>query len=336
MEVLEVDPHDADALAAWSAVHRAALLAARPDDVPVPLEEVRAQALAGRPEREPSELVHLLAARDGDRVVAAARLELPLRDNRHLGWAEAWVAPDARRRGAGTRVLADVRERCRAAGRSLLMTELDEPPGDDGAGRAFLEHHGFRCELSEVRRELALPVPEERLSALEQEARGRSAGYEVVTWRDRCPDDLVEARAALGVAMSTDVPLGGLDYGEEVWDASRVREREGLLAEQGRSSVVAAARHRATGDLVAFTELVVRRAAPDEVHQWETLVLRAHRGCRLGLLVKAAALRRLVAEVPGARRVVTVNATTNAPMVAVNEALGFVPDGVVSTWQRTV
>jgi GNAT superfamily N-acetyltransferase len=336
VEVLEVDPHDDDALAAWSAVDRAALLARRPRDVPATLQELRAVALAGRPERDPSELVHLLAAREGGRVVGAARLELPLRDNAHLGWAEAAVAPDARRRGAGRALLTELEERCRDLGRTVLMTELDEPPGDDGAGRAFLERAGFSCELVEVRRELALPVPEARLAALEQQARDRAGGYEVVTWRDRCPDHLVEARAELGRAMSTDVPLGGLDYGEEAWDAARVREREALLAEQGRSSVVAAARHAASGALVAFTELVVRPDVPDDVHQWETLVLRAHRGSRLGLLVKAAALRRLLDQVPGARRVVTVNATTNAPMMAVNEALGFVPDGTVTTWQKSL
>jgi GNAT superfamily N-acetyltransferase len=336
VEVLEVDPHDDAALSAWSRVHRAALLAHRPDDVPVPQAEVRAQALAGRPERDPSELVHLLALRDGADVVAVARLELPLRDNLHLGWVEAWTDPAARRRGAARALLAAVEDRCRAAGRTLLMTELDEPPGGDGAGRALLEATGFSCELVEVRRDLALPVPEDRLAALEAQARDRAGGYEVVSWRDRCPDDLVDARAELGRAMSTDVPLGGLDYREEEWDAARVREREGLLAEQGRSGVVAAARHRPTGALVAFTELVARTAAPAEVHQWETLVLREHRGHRLGLLVKAAALRRLVAEVPGARRVVTVNAATNAPMVAVNEALGFVPNGTVTTWQKGI
>lgn len=61
-------------------------------------------------------------------------------------------------------------------------------------------------------------------------------------------------------------------------------------------------------------------------------MLREHRGHRLGALVKAAVLRELTASLPQVRRVSTVNAEDNAPMVAVNEALGFVRAGQLSSW----
>lgn len=335
VEVREVDPRGPD-LDAWAGVLAASLLADRPDDPPPPVAELRAGALAGLPERDPSELVRLLLAVDGGEPVGAGRLELPLRDNTHLAYVEVHVRPDARRRGVGTALLAALERE--ATGRTLLMTDLDEPPALLGAspGRRALERADFACALTEVRRDLLLPVPEERLDRLEAEAAERAQGYRVVTWRDRCPDDLVDARAALGRVMSVDAPIGALDVHEEVWDAARVRERERLLAEQGRASIVAAAVCEATGALVAFSELAARPALPDLVEQWETLVLAAHRGRRLGLLVKAAALRRLAVEVPGARRVVTANADTNAWMIAVNELLGFVPNGASTSWQREV
>ncbi|MCU1691943.1 MAG: family N-acetyltransferase [Frankiales bacterium] len=334
--VLDVDPRDDDALSAWQAVHAAALVQDRPGDAVPPLQEVRAAALAGLPERSPSELVRLLLVRDDGRPVGAGRVELPLRDNTHLLYAEAHVHPDARRRGAGRALLRAAEEQAAAAGRALLTADLDEPPHLLGRspGRAFLEAAGFTRGLLEVRRELALPVPADRLDALDEQARERSAGYRVVTWRDRCPDALLDARADLGRVMSVDAPVGDLDVHEEAWDAERVREREQLLVEQGRGCVVAAALHEATGALVAFTELVVRPALPERAEQWETLVLAAHRGHRLGLLVKVAALRRLVVEQPQVRAVSTTNADTNRWMIAVNEALGFVPDGEVSSWQR--
>jgi len=331
-----VDARDERAFAPWHAVVTAGLRDLRPDDVVPGAAEARAAALAGRPEREPSELVELLLAREGGEVVGAARVELPCRDNPHVTYVEATVVPAARRRGAGTALLDAVLARSRVLGRTLVVTELDEPPHLAGVspGRRFLEATGFREVLVEVRRDLALPVPPERLDALEEEAARHADGYDVVTWRDRCPDQLVDSRAELGRAMSTDVPLGELDWREETWDAARVREREQLVAEQGRTSVVAAARERTTGRLVAFTELAARPAEPAQVDQWETLVLQAHRGRRLGTLVKVAALRRLAAEVPGARFVTTGNAVTNGPMIAVNEALGFVPAGTYSSWQR--
>jgi thymidylate synthase (FAD) len=71
---------------------------------------------------------------------------------------------------------------------------------------------------------------------------------------------------------------------------------------------------------VAFTELVASDGLPERLVQWETFVLAAHRGHRLGTLVKTAVLRRVAAELPQARRVVTTNAEVNGPMIAVNDA----------------
>ena len=86
------------------------------------------------------------------------------------------------------------------------------------------------------------------------------------------------------------------------------------------------------GRLVAFTDLQVPLAQPERAHQGGTLVLREHRGHRLGALVKAAVLRELAATLPEVRRISTYNSDTNTPMVAVNEALGFRPAGQLSTW----
>lgn len=337
ISVLDVDPLG-DALAGWHAVVAASLQASRPDDVVPPLAETRAAALAGLPERDPSELVTVLLAVDGDHPAGAARVDVPQRDNHHLVYVDLHVAPDSRRRGVGTRLLDEVATRARAMGRTLLTTDLDEPPALAGSspGRAFLGRHGFECALTEVRRDLAVPVPPGRLATLEERTRPHSAGYRVVTWRHECPDDLVDSRAELGRVMSVDVPLGSLDWQEEAWDAARVREREQVVREQGRALLVAAAVHEETGQLVAFTELAVRPAEPRLVDQWETLVLGPHRGHRLGLLVKVAALRLLAEQYPDARTIATCNADVNAPMIAVNEALGFVPNGASSSWQLSL
>ena len=60
-------------------------------------------------------------------------------------------------------------------------------------------------------------------------------------------------------------------------------------------------------------------------YQWGTLVRPDHRGHRLGLAVKVANVRLLQETHPRITTVVTFNADVNAPMVAVNERLGFVP-----------
>jgi hypothetical protein len=68
--------------------------------------------------------------------------------------------------------------------------------------------------------------------------------------------------------------------------------------------------------------------------QDDTLVAKAHRGNRLGMLVKILNLRRLEAERPSVERILTFNAAENEHMLAINVALGFRPAGHSGEWQR--
>jgi hypothetical protein len=81
------------------------------------------------------------------------------------------------------------------------------------------------------------------------------------------------------------------------------------------------------GRLVPFTDRQVPLAQPERAHQGGTLVLREHRGHRLGALVKAGVLREPTATLPMVRRISTYNSDSNTPVVAVDEARGFRPVG---------
>jgi GNAT superfamily N-acetyltransferase len=78
----------------------------------------------------------------------------------------------------------------------------------------------------------------------------------------------------------------------------------------------------------------VPRDAPALGYQQDTLVLREHRGHGLGLALKLANHRALVAALPGVLRVRTWNAVENAHMLAVNTALGFRPSGYSREWHK--
>ncbi len=56
-----------------------------------------------------------------------------------------------------------------------------------------------------------------------------------------------------------------------------------------------------------------------------TAVLPEHRGHGLGRWMKAESIRRARAHHPGLAGLVTDTASSNAPMLAVNDALGYVP-----------
>ena len=116
----------------------------------------------------------------------------------------------------------------------------------------------------------------------------------------------------------------------EVEDAERIRHGERSGTEQGLRFYAVAARCDQTGELAGLTHLSVDPLVPEWGHQGLTAVSRAHRGHRLGMLVKAAMLQHLAGAEPGLRRIMTGNAGTNRHMIAINAELGF---RVLDEWQ---
>ena len=94
------------------------------------------------------------------------------------------------------------------------------------------------------------------------------------------------------------------------------------------------AEHVPSGRLVAFSELLLAHDTPDQAWQMATVVHPLHRGHRLGLAVKIANLDLLAEKAPAVRLIVTGNAQSNAPMIAVNDMLGFEVAGVGMFWQK--
>jgi hypothetical protein len=82
---------------------------------------------------------------------------------------------------------------------------------------------------------------------------------------------------------------------------------------------------------VGFTDLGRASTIPDVAFQWATIVRVAHRGHRLGMLLKLANLDQLRREMPTVRHLNTWNAASNTWMVAVNEAVGF---RVMEAWTK--
>jgi len=334
VRVLQVDPRDETALAAWFAVQQAVERDERPDEVCTLLDEVRAGVLDGSGP-DPDSASVLLSAVCEDEVVGAVRLHLPRRDNLHLAEVELYVHPAARRRGVGRALVTEMDRVARADGRTSLIGYTDEPPArpsamSEGAARAL----GFVRTQQEVRRDIDLPLDPGRAAALEAEITAYAVAFDMVTWRDVAPEHLVDDLAVLHQRMSTDVPMADLDIAEEVFDAARVRRHEQLARAMGRALYGAGAVHRDSGRMVAYTDQAVPLSEPTRAYQWNTIVLSEHRGHRLGTLVKLACLRRLSSEVPQTRVISTWNAEENVAMIRVNDALGARVNGTSTAWQK--
>jgi RimJ/RimL family protein N-acetyltransferase len=90
------------------------------------------------------------------------------------------------------------------------------------------------------------------------------------------------------------------------------------------------------GACVGGTEVTFESWDPGTVVQQNTGIDLAHRGLGLAKWAKAAMLERIRHERPEAGRVRTDNAFSNAPMLAINNALGFKVTNTRTEWQADV
>ncbi len=329
MDVQQIDPRDDADFAAFFAVFAAATELSRPGEPSWLRHEEQVRSVAGLG-ADADTARHCLTVRDGGQVVGAVRLELPQRDNLHVCEFDLAVHPDHRRRGVGTLLEQALVEHARSCGRTTLISYVDEPPAAARTDRAFGLARGYQVAQQEVRRDIDLPLPPHLVAALERPA----PGYRLLTWWDAVPEEHLADRAELSRVMSIDVPLDEVDVHEEVWDGARIRREERVVQQMDRTFVAVGAVHEESGSMVAYTTMGVPKADRRRAYQWDTLVVRAHRGHGLGALVKLAALRELAAASPGTRYVSTWNAAENTHMIAINDALGARTNGAVVAMQK--
>ncbi|WP_051325787.1 GNAT family N-acetyltransferase [Glycomyces tenuis] len=265
---------------------------------------------------------------DGDETLGYLRLYLPMKSNDHYAEAEITVHPGHRRRGVGTALLEHLLATARAEARTeivvLARVTWEDGPVRPTAGPEFLEQRGFTAALTEVDRRLevaALDAETERRLRSEAEA-GAGDDYELVQWTGHTPEEYLEPLGRIESMIFDEIPLGDVDLHRREIDVDYIRARDERTETLGATRPCAAAFHKGSGVMAAYTSIHVF-ADDAQAHQAITIVDPAHRGHRLGLLVKLANLRQLRDRFGHVKEIWAGNADTNAHMVAINERLGF-------------
>jgi RimJ/RimL family protein N-acetyltransferase len=324
MELVEFGPDDVARLTAYVDLTRAI------DAVDCPWEPVATahhQEMSMRHgwDGEPG---RWFVAFDGPEPVATASIEASAYDNLEMAWLAVRVAPAYRRWGHGTAVLGRLEELAQEMGRTLFHV------GDweSDATVAFAAATGYRRKSAEIRRlQVVAEAPD--AAPIRDEAQRHAADYELLRIEGYAPDELLPGLVEITEAIN-DAPLDDLDYEDEVYSEERVHAYERAQIESGMRLRRVVARHRPTGDLAGHSVVVVDGEQPTIAEQHDTTVVRAHRGHRLGLLLKTEMLLWLAEAEPQLERIYTWNAESNRHMIAVNERLGYDVLGRVVEFQR--
>lgn len=311
-------------LVAATAIHNAVWGEWVPGHRPLPPE---AFADEERFVHEPTVVVRALARDVAGRVIGVAKASW--RDPEPEPGAcvaEVAVAPEARGQGAGAALVRHLIEHARSVGRiGITLQAAVDTPAEALCRGAGLEED-LVLHLNEADTGAA---PTELLAAWI--ATGEAAGgYSLVAYDGHCPEQLAAAFVEARHVMN-DAPRFEAEPAMEV-TVAELRAAERACARARQTWWALGVRHDATGEIVGLTDLFLPEAQPWVAYQGDTGVRDDHRGHRLGAWMKAVNHLRLRHERPDVERVQTWNASANAPMLRINDALGFQPVQRFRAW----
>ena len=293
-----------------------------------------------------------IAERDG-RVIGASSARYSQQAGSTTLEYDLFIDPGHWGEGAEQALVSATEDEARRLGRSVVQTwTLHRPgtagptlapstgwgtiPADDRQTRHQLTH-GYSLEQVERNSSFDLHGSFDLVERMLADALTVAGDeYRAVTWTSPTPKEYEESFAHVISRMSTDAPQGGLVIEEEIWDAARVQRRDARLQGQGLTVSVACVEHVPTSSLVAYNELVIGEDRTAATQQYGTLVLKEHRGRRLGVIVKCTNLLRWRDLVPESPRISTFNAEENRHMLDINETIGFVPVSYAGAWKKVL
>ena len=265
--------------------------------------------------------------------VAALAVDMPKHDNLDLFWMQLQVHPEHRRQGHGTAVMSAALQMARRAGRHIIWAESVE---DDPGARKFVERFGFGYASRDARRRQWLAeVDRDQIARLLAESQAAAANYHLVRLLPPVPDATLQEMVEVTAAIN-DAPMGTLTFEDEVFDLGRLQDIETARTRKGHRSYRVIARHRSTGEVGGHTQVVVSPRRPHIGYQADTAVSRAHRGHRLGLLLKIDMMRWLAEAEPELEVLETWNNADNRFMIGVNELLGYRLSNTFATYELTL
>jgi GNAT superfamily N-acetyltransferase len=323
-QVVEVSGPDGPGFAGLLAVRLAHDAEIWPGDPPVPAPELAAELFAPLPDRR---VRSWLATVEGLPVAAAhTRQHLDGANDATVRLEVITPAPN-RRRGVGRRLAAAVLPVLAGGGASSVYGWPLDPAGEGFCRRlGMTERQRDSCSRLRI---ADLDADQQR--AWIEGAPARAAGYRLVGWVGATPDEWLEPLARALDAM-VDAPTDDLDWQPQRVTADHLRAADRVVDESGRDMVRTLA--LAPGGAAAgMSEMMVSRRRPSLARQGDTGVVGGHRGLRLGRWLKAANLRRALDHQPAIEVVETFNATSNAHMTSINEAMGFRLYRTFSTYQ---
>lgn len=238
---------------------------------------------------------------------------------KHAAYTINYVTPAWRRKGIGTAMLREgVRRMAAVAELTVVQGESVSP-----AGNEFARHFGGEQALLTVENRLYhRDIDWDLVARWRQEGPFRAPGVTIDSFEGLPGDKDIEEFSQIYSEVFNQQPLGELEGLESHYTPEKMREQEALMQRQGRRHTVKISRE-ANGRISGVTDISYNPKVPERVGQLLTGVRPAYRGRGLGKWLKADMLAYIRRTYPDFQFIVTGNANENAPMLSINQRLGF-------------
>jgi GNAT superfamily N-acetyltransferase len=238
--------------------------------------------------------------------------------NKQFFEVDCSVRQDLRRRGIGASWLPLVVELMDRHGCTVLNVDTEEE-----SGHAFLQWLGAEVKLTGAENRLDLAsVDWDMVRRWIMEGTRRSPQTRLEVYDGRLPEALWDDFSRQVTPIFNTMPFEDLDHGDIVITPDNLREWYALMDIGHELHHVMIAREP-DGVIAGVTDMTWAPFRPAVIEQEFTGVLPSVRGRGIGKWIKAAMLVHMRELHPDLRWVITGNAASNAPMLAINKRLGF-------------
>jgi GNAT superfamily N-acetyltransferase len=238
--------------------------------------------------------------------------------NKHILWADASVLREHRRQGLGRGWIQVAMELMDRHGCTTLSMGTEED-----SGHAFLKWMGAEAKFSGAENRLKLAeVDWGKLQRWTEDGPRLSPSSTLEVYDGFLPEEMWEDYCPQLTAMLNTMPWEQMDHGDIVITPAQLAEWYERMRMKGMVEYTMLTREP-DGVISGITDMSYAPYKPNMINQGFTGVRPDARGRGLGKWLKAAMLLHVREIYPNLEWVITENAGSNAPMLAINTTIGF-------------
>jgi GNAT superfamily N-acetyltransferase len=236
--------------------------------------------------------------------------------NRDIAFFRLYVADGFRRQGIATALIREAVQEAVLRGVTILQTFATHE-----TGTSFLEAIGGQMAIASAENWLKFAnVDWEMMEQWKSEGPERAPGVQIESFTE-VPESDLEYYCKLYTEINMQQPLGDLE-GDFVTSPKSRRAQEERFKSMGLEWLTLVTREL-DGTISGLTEILRVPSENYRVHQMLTGVHESYRGKGLGKWLKALMILHVKENYPAVEVFSTGNADSNAPMLSINNRMGF-------------